>query len=90
AASDATADLCDLLESDQPASVRRNACIALGQVAGCSPDFLRAVLILTELRDEDPCHPVRVEAEAALTRLLGPPTQPDDREPTLAPPSAKC
>ncbi|MHC4302787.1 MAG: HEAT repeat domain-containing protein, partial [Planctomycetota bacterium] len=38
AASDATADLCDLLESDQPASVRRNACIALGQVAGCSPD----------------------------------------------------
>lgn len=83
-ASDATADLCDLLRSDQPASVRRNACAALGRVAGCSPDLDRACFLLIHVAMNDQCQPVRVEAEAALEALVGDSLEPDPRVPTPA------
>jgi HEAT repeat protein len=90
----AVADLCLLLTTDQPASVRRNACIALGEVAGCSPDLDKVVEILEDVENNDYSHPVRVEATAALEKFFGPPldgplTVPDG-VPTLAPPEVDC
>lgn len=69
-AGEATADLCQLLTSDQPASVRRNACIALGEVAMASPLVSAAIEKLEKVAKEDPSAPVREAAEGALSLLV--------------------
>jgi len=80
----AVADLCLLLMMDEPASVRRNACIALGEVAGCSVNLGPAVRVLEEIAADDYSHPVRVAARAALEKFFGPPITPERGQPTLA------
>jgi len=66
----ATEDLCERLGTGV-ASVRRNAAIALGSIApGMTLRQLQEtvnVLEVTKLRDE--CHPVRIEAVAALAKI---------------------
>jgi hypothetical protein len=69
-ASDATGDLCQLL-TNQPASVRRNACIALGEVAVASPMVPEVVELLAKVAKEDPVAPVREAAEGAIKTIIG-------------------
>jgi len=66
----AVADLCLLLMSDEPASVRRNACIALGAAAPGSENLDVAIRVLAEVLVLDFVHPVRVEAEGALKKIF--------------------
>lgn len=84
----AAADLCLLLMMDEPASVRRNACIALGEVAPGSQEADIAVRLLAEVLATDYSHPVQVEAKVALKKIfafrarLGPgPNNPPDISP---------
>ena len=78
----AVGDLCLLLTTDQPASVRRNACIALKEVAGCSTHLQKVVQILIDVVEGDYSYPVRVEASAALEKFFGPPVTEIEDEPT--------
>jgi HEAT repeat protein len=66
----AVADLCLLLIMDSPASVRRNACIALGEVAPQSENVDIVIRLLAEVLVTDYSHPVQVEAKAALEKIF--------------------
>jgi HEAT repeat protein len=88
----AVADLCLLLLMDSPASVRRNACIALGEVAGNSKDQDVAARILIIVAQQDYSYPVRVEARAALKKFYaaltpcpGPPRIDPNNPPNISP-----
>ena len=67
----AVADLCLLLTTDQVASVRRNACITLREVARFSPDLDQVCEILMDVAANDTSHAVRSEAEEALKKFFG-------------------